>query len=223
MKHWRLGIEVCFEFFDGLDGYWKAWLQFVFPVVLEFSPEEVGLGHDINWSHDIVFFHNSWILLCSPLNQLILQNLHAWFFVILSSSGEYYTSIDRSSGADSKNDPMGNRRVMSWNVSAGKPRQSQPEHKQSRKSQTGQTPCGMQLLGVAGHGCRNALSIIIRVALGAVSMSRPPMSHYANHDYLVTCGNIVSMSFHRLERKGRGSWIWNEREGLIVLNRSRKA
>ena len=24
-----LGIEVCF--FDGLDGYWKAWLQFVFP------------------------------------------------------------------------------------------------------------------------------------------------------------------------------------------------
>ena len=48
----------------------------------------------------------------------------------LSSSGEYYSSIDRSSEADSKNDatpghPRGNRRVMSWNVSAGKPRQSQ--------------------------------------------------------------------------------------------------
>ena len=27
-----LGIEVCF--FDGLDGYWKTWLQFVFPLYL---------------------------------------------------------------------------------------------------------------------------------------------------------------------------------------------
>ena len=27
-----LGIEVCF--FDGLDGYWKMWLQFVFPLYL---------------------------------------------------------------------------------------------------------------------------------------------------------------------------------------------
>ena len=35
---------------------------------------------------------------------------------------------------------MGNRRVTSWNVSAGKPRQSQPEHKRSRKTQTCQTP-----------------------------------------------------------------------------------
>ena len=65
--------------------------------------------------------------------------------LLLSSSGEYYSSIDRSSGADSKNDSTpghsrGNRRVMSWNVSAGKPRKSQPEHKWSRKTQTGQTP-----------------------------------------------------------------------------------
>ena len=31
--------------------------------------------------------------------------------------------------------------TMSWNVNAGKPcRQSQPEHKRSRKTQTGQTP-----------------------------------------------------------------------------------
>ena len=72
-------------------------------------------------------------------------DIDAWFFVILGSSGEYYSSIDRSSGADFKNvdipgHPTGNRRVMSWNVSAGKPRQSQPEHKRSRKTQTGQTP-----------------------------------------------------------------------------------
>ena len=66
---------------------------------------------------------------------------------------------------------IGARALMSWNVSAGKPRQSQPEHKRSRKTQAGQTPkqrnkrtalrenvpqvhafnlCGMQLLGVAG-------------------------------------------------------------------------
>ena len=60
----------------------------------------------------------------------------------LSSSGEYYSSIDRSIGADFKKcrHPRGNRRVMSWNVNAGKPRQAQPEHKRSRKTQTGQTP-----------------------------------------------------------------------------------
>ena len=53
--------------------------------------------------------------------------------------------INRSSGADFKNvdipgHPTGNRRVMNWNVNAGKPRQCQPEHKRSRKPQTGQTP-----------------------------------------------------------------------------------
>ena len=35
---------------------------------------------------------------------------------------------------------IGARALMSWNVSAGKPRQSQPEHKRSRKTQAGQTP-----------------------------------------------------------------------------------
>ena len=78
------------------------------------------------------------------LDELSLLSDSRIAYELLSSSGEYYSSIDRSSGADFKTmpapiDQSGNQRVMSQKVSAGKPRQSQPEHEWSRKTQTGQT------------------------------------------------------------------------------------
>ena len=91
----------------------------------------------------VVFYHQSQVSICCSRWIVFAVGFSHRLWAL--KQYEYYSSIDRSSGADCQKampapiDQSGNQRVMSQKVSAGKPRQSQPEHEWSRKTQTGQT------------------------------------------------------------------------------------
>ena len=86
-----LGIETCF--FDGLDGYWKTWLQFVFPVYIWLLVSAIIIGSHYSGRLSRIFGNNTVPVLATLVlmsySKILRSITRSMMFSTVKCNGEY--------------------------------------------------------------------------------------------------------------------------------------